>query len=81
MPFDVEKIKRESKANYEKTWLETKDLLKIKGSYFELEKKGQSHLVNDFIFDVRKKMACATAAIAKRSSSRCRTSPVPGDRR
>ncbi|MFX0056946.1 MAG: O-phosphoserine--tRNA ligase [Candidatus Hodarchaeota archaeon] len=56
MPFDIEKIKRESKVNYEKAWLETVDLLKLKGTYFSLEKKGGSHFINDFIVDARKKM-------------------------
>lgn len=57
MPFDTEKIKRDSKINYEKTWLETKNLLKLTGNYFILEnKKGKSHIVNDFIFDTREKM-------------------------
>lgn len=39
MPFDVEKIKREAKGNYEKTWLETRNLLKISGNLFKLEKR------------------------------------------
>jgi len=56
MPFETEKIKHESKINYEKAWLETKNLLKLKGNYFNLVKKGKSHIVNDFIFDARKKM-------------------------
>jgi len=54
--FDIEKIKRESKKDYEKAWLETKDLLKLSGNYFTLEKKGKSHVINDFIFDARKKL-------------------------
>jgi O-phosphoseryl-tRNA synthetase len=56
MPFDIEKIKRESKLNYEEAWLSTRDLLKIKGIYFTLEKKGKSHIINDFIFEARNKM-------------------------
>ena len=56
MPFDVDRIKREAKANYEKTWLETKDLLKLKGNLFTLEKKGRSHPIYEFISEARKKM-------------------------
>jgi O-phosphoseryl-tRNA synthetase len=56
MPFDTEKIKRQAKQNYEKAWLETKDLLKVSGNYFNLKNKGNSHPVNDFISDARKKI-------------------------
>jgi O-phosphoseryl-tRNA synthetase len=56
MPFDVEKIKRDSRSNYEKSWLETANLLKLDGTYFSLEKKGRSHIINDFIAEARKKM-------------------------
>ena len=56
MPFDVDKIKREAKSNYEKAWLETKNLLKLKGNYFNLQSKGRAHPVDDFISDARKKM-------------------------
>jgi O-phosphoseryl-tRNA synthetase len=56
MPFDFDKIKRGSIVNYEKAWLETKKLLKLKGKYFSLEKKGKSHIVNDFISEARVKM-------------------------
>ncbi len=56
MPFDVEKIKREAKINYEKAWLNTRNYLKLKGKLFELQKKGRSHPVQDFISEIRKKM-------------------------
>jgi len=56
MPFDIDRIKREAKANYEKTWLETKNLLKLNGNLFTLEKKGSSHPIYEFISDARKKM-------------------------
>jgi O-phosphoseryl-tRNA synthetase len=56
MPFDVERIKREAKGNYEKAWLETRNLLKISGNLFKLEKKGKTHAIFDFISDARKKM-------------------------
>ncbi|MFX1340278.1 MAG: O-phosphoserine--tRNA ligase [Promethearchaeota archaeon] len=56
MPFDTENIKRQAKRNYEKAWLETKILLKASGNYFNLQNKGKSHPVNDFISDARKKM-------------------------
>lgn len=56
MPFDTEKIRRQAKSNYEKAWLETKDLLKLSGNYFNLQSKGKSHPVNDFISDARKRM-------------------------
>jgi O-phosphoseryl-tRNA synthetase len=56
MPFDIEKIRTASKLDYENTWLSTRNLLKIKGKYFNLEKKGKSHPINDFIFDARKRI-------------------------
>lgn len=56
MPFDVEKIKREAKLNYENAWLRTKNLIKLKGSFFKLEKKGKAHPIYEFISEARKKM-------------------------
>ena len=56
MPFDIEKIKRDAKANYEKAWLETKTLLKLEGKIFNLQKKGSSHPVQEFIAEARKSM-------------------------
>jgi len=56
MPFDTEKIKQESKVNYEKAWLDTMNLLKLEGNYYNLQKNGKSHIIIDFIFDARKKM-------------------------
>ncbi|MEJ2296059.1 MAG: hypothetical protein P8Y23_14985 [Candidatus Lokiarchaeota archaeon] len=56
MPFDIEKIRRTSKLYYEDVWLSTRNLLKIEGHYFNLEKKGKSHFINDFICKARKSM-------------------------
>jgi len=56
MPFDVEKIKRESKNDYEKAWNETRELLLLEGNYFELQNKGRTHPIHDFITDARKHM-------------------------
>ncbi|MHA1150917.1 MAG: O-phosphoserine--tRNA ligase [Promethearchaeota archaeon] len=56
MPFDTDKIKRKARINYEKAWNDTKNLLKLKGNLFSLEKKGKSHPVQDFISEARKKM-------------------------
>ncbi len=56
MPFDIKKIVREAKNNYEKTWLESRNLLKLKGNYFTLQKKGKSHPLSDFISNAKKKM-------------------------
>ncbi|TFG08561.1 MAG: O-phosphoserine--tRNA ligase [Promethearchaeota archaeon] len=56
MPFDVDKIKHESKLDYEKAWLETKNLLKLKGNYFNLQNKGSAHPINEFISYAREKM-------------------------
>ena len=56
MPFDVEKIKREAKIDYEKSWLATKDLLKLIGNYFNLHNKGKPHPVSEFISEARKQM-------------------------
>ncbi|MFX1234675.1 MAG: O-phosphoserine--tRNA ligase [Promethearchaeota archaeon] len=56
MPFDTKKIKQDSKIDYEKAWLDTKSLLQLTGNYFNLEKKGKSHLISDFIFDARDMM-------------------------
>ncbi len=56
MPFDIEKIKSEAKENYEKAWLETKNLLTLEGNVFNLQKKGKSHPVQDFITQAREMM-------------------------
>ena len=56
MPFDIEKIKREAKLNYENAWLGTKNLLKLEGNFFNLEKKGKAHPIYEFISEARKKM-------------------------
>ncbi|MFX1257173.1 MAG: O-phosphoserine--tRNA ligase [Promethearchaeota archaeon] len=56
MPFDVEKIKKKAKIDYEKAWLDTKSLLKIEGNYFNLHNNGKGHAINQFISDARKKM-------------------------
>ena len=56
MPFDIEKIKSEAKENYEKAWLETKNLLTLEGNVFNLQKKGKSHPVQDFITQARDMM-------------------------
>ncbi|NHJ24227.1 MAG: O-phosphoserine--tRNA ligase [Candidatus Lokiarchaeota archaeon] len=56
MDFDFKKINKESSIDYEKTWQETKNLLKLKGDLFQLEQKGNSHLINDFIVYARTKM-------------------------
>ncbi|MHA1688546.1 MAG: O-phosphoserine--tRNA ligase [Promethearchaeota archaeon] len=57
MPFDIEKIKKQAKEDYEKAWLATKDLLDLEGNLFMLQKqKGTSHVVNEFICHARKEM-------------------------
>ncbi|MHA1343919.1 MAG: O-phosphoserine--tRNA ligase [Promethearchaeota archaeon] len=56
MPFDVERIKEEAKKNYEKTWLETRNLLKIDGNRYSLQIKGKSHPIQEFISETRNKM-------------------------
>ncbi|MFX1316793.1 MAG: O-phosphoserine--tRNA ligase [Promethearchaeota archaeon] len=56
MPYNVKQIRRESKVNYEKVWLDTKNLLRLKGKFFSLEKKGKTHIINDFVFKIREKM-------------------------
>ena len=56
MPFDTESIRRQAKKNYEKAWLETRELLKLSGNSFNLQSKGKTHPVNDFISDARLQM-------------------------
>lgn len=56
MPFDVEKIKQDAKRNYENAWLQTRKLLKLKGTSFTLQNKGKSHPVNDLISETREKI-------------------------
>lgn len=55
MPFDTEELKRKANIDYEKAWLDSRDLLDIKGNYFSLQKKGQAHPIQEFISDARKK--------------------------
>ncbi len=56
MPFDVEKIKKDAKKNYERAWLDSRNLLKLKGNLFNLEKKGRAHPVYEFISEARRKI-------------------------
>lgn len=56
MPFNIEKIKRDAKSNYEKAWIETRDLLKLKGKVFKLQDMGKSHPVQEFISEARRMM-------------------------
>ncbi|MGV9171391.1 MAG: O-phosphoserine--tRNA ligase, partial [Promethearchaeia archaeon] len=56
MPFDVEKIKRDAKKDYEKAWLDTRGLLDLKGDYFGLKNKTKAHPVQKFIHNARNEM-------------------------
>ncbi len=56
MQFDIEKIKKNAAKDYENAWLNSKELLDIDGTYFELQQKGKPHVVQDFIFNARKKI-------------------------
>jgi O-phosphoseryl-tRNA synthetase len=56
MPFDSDQIRRDLKHDYEKTWKETKNLLKIEGNFYTIQDKSKSHIVNDFICEARKIM-------------------------
>ncbi|MFO8018267.1 MAG: O-phosphoserine--tRNA ligase [Promethearchaeia archaeon] len=56
MPFDVENIKLDAKKDYEKAWLETRDLLDLKGEYFSLVDKTKAHPVQRFIHEARDEM-------------------------
>lgn len=53
MKFDCKRIKTEAEADYEKAWLKTKDLLKLKGLSFQPKKVGKLHPVFDFIAEAR----------------------------
>jgi len=55
MSFNIEDIKRNAKLNYEKTWLESINLLDIEGHYFTLQKRGKAHPIQEFIFEAREK--------------------------
>ncbi|RLI04858.1 O-phosphoserine--tRNA ligase [Candidatus Bathyarchaeota archaeon] len=52
--FQIKKIKGKSRENFEQAWLETAQLLKLKGRYIEwLEEKGRSHPVIDLALKFR----------------------------
>ncbi len=53
MPFDIDKLKRDAKKDYEDAWLESRRLLKLKGNYFNLQDKGKAHPIQEFISDAR----------------------------
>jgi len=55
MPFDTKELKRKANIDYEKAWLESRELLDIEGNYFKLKKKGKAHPIQDFISKARKK--------------------------
>ena len=54
MRFNTRKVKADAKKDYEKAWLETARLLKIKGKFFTLIKKPSQHLLPDLAAKVRK---------------------------
>lgn len=56
MPFDIEKINAEAKKDYEEAWLNTRELLTLKGNLFTLQNKSKAHPVQDFISDARRGM-------------------------
>ena len=47
--FDWRQIQAEAEEDYEKAWLETRNLLKMTGRIFQPKKGGKSHPVFDFI--------------------------------
>jgi len=51
--FDAQKIRRQAKRDYEKTWIDTAELLHRTGKSFEMAPKGRSHPLFDFIVDIR----------------------------
>ncbi|MHA1380266.1 MAG: O-phosphoserine--tRNA ligase [Candidatus Helarchaeota archaeon] len=54
MKFNIKEIKEQSFKDYESTWLETKKLLKIKGKFLDLKKKGRPHIIYETIEELRK---------------------------
>ncbi|TFF98738.1 MAG: O-phosphoserine--tRNA ligase [Promethearchaeota archaeon] len=54
--FDVDKLKRERKENYEQAWLDSRKLLQLKGNYFSLQNKRKAHPIQEFISDARTMM-------------------------
>ncbi|NVM52774.1 MAG: O-phosphoserine--tRNA ligase, partial [Candidatus Helarchaeota archaeon] len=51
--FDWRRIQAEAEEDYEKAWLETRNLLKITGRSFQPKKVGKPHHVFDFIAKAR----------------------------
>jgi O-phosphoseryl-tRNA synthetase len=51
--FDWRRIKASSEENYERAWLETRNLLEMTGRKFQPKKKGKLHPVFDFITNAR----------------------------
>ncbi len=56
MKFNIDDLNQASKEDYEKAWLESKNLLKMKGDLYALKSQGKSHPTKDFIQDARKFM-------------------------
>ena len=54
MKFDSNLIKKTREENYEQAWIETRNLLDIKGHKFSLEKKGKPHIVYSLIEKFRR---------------------------
>ncbi len=54
MKFDSNKIKKAIDENYEKAWIDTRELLELKGKKFKLEKIGKSHIIYSLIEKFRK---------------------------
>jgi O-phosphoseryl-tRNA synthetase len=53
MLIDIEKLLKDAKKNFEKTWTESAKFLKVKGNYFILTNKRRTHPLFDLIIKVR----------------------------
>jgi len=53
MLFNPEEIKKKAKENWELEWKETAELVKGKGKFTEIKKRGSEHLLWKYIFRIR----------------------------
>ncbi len=56
MKFNVEHIKKQAADDYEKAWMETRQLFPEKGHLFDLQKKGRMHPMFNLVTDMRQKL-------------------------
>ncbi|MGC8816472.1 MAG: O-phosphoserine--tRNA ligase [Candidatus Hadarchaeum sp.] len=54
LKFDLREIRSKAESDYERTWLESGELLEKKGRFFALQQKAKPHPLQELIIEVRR---------------------------